>query len=63
MPGRIKLWLENLMRRDQLGARTGERKMLNVKINLQAVVKVWTGLAMGQITHFSEQSNEQFQIP
>ena len=40
-----------------------DRSEENVKINVQAVVKVWTGLTMGQITPFSEQSNEQFQIP
>lgn len=40
-----------------------DRSEDNIKINLQAVVKVWNGLAMGQITPFSEQSNEQFRIP
>ena len=36
-----------------------DRSEDNIKINLQAVAKVWTGLTMGQITPSSEQSNKQ----
>lgn len=36
-----------------------DRSEDNIKINLQAVAKVWTGLTTGQITPSSEQSNEQ----